>query len=179
MHILSITAIAQGSLGQRSPLDLFAWTVLQFLGHQQPRHVEASEPLAFITLEAALRGKLESVPTYDGSVATSPSGGIPRPSRVLPYDPTASHCWYPDTVLALCDELVPDGSNDSRIPRMSWYRISRLDGPRGTTVATFPNILTGPVTVTDVADSANARNRFRGIIIDSPFSYTFGPSGCL
>jgi len=141
--------------------------------------LNASEPLAFITLEAALRGKLHSVPTYDGSVATSPSGGVLRPSRVLPYHPTASHCWYLDTVLALCDELVPDGSNDSRIPRMSWYRISRLDGPRGTAVATFPSILTGPVTVTDVADSANARNRLGGIIIDSPFSYTFGPSGCL
>jgi len=43
-----------------------------------------------------------------------------RPTKALPYHPTASHCSYPDTVLAMCDELIPRNSNDSKIPCMTW-----------------------------------------------------------
>ncbi len=46
-------------------------------------------------------------------------------------------------------------------------------------VATFPDILKGPVSITGPADSPNAKNRLSGIIIDSPFSYTFVPPGSL
>ena len=138
-------------------------------------NLNVREPLAFLTLEAALSGKLDRVPTYDGStVGNLP--GILRPTKALPYHPTASHCWYPDTVQALCDELIPDNSNDPGIPRMSWYG-SRY--PRGNVVATFPDIPKGPVSITGPADSPNAKNRLSGIIIDSPFSYTFVPPGSL
>ena len=132
-------------------------------------NLNVREPLAFLTLEAALNGKLNRVPTYDGStVGHTP--GILRPTKPLPYHPTASYCWYPDTVQAMCDEMIPDNSNDSSIPRMSWYG-SRY--PMGTVVATFPDILNGPVTITGMQDAGDAKNWLSGMIIDSPFSYTF------
>ncbi len=89
-------------------------------------NLNVREPLAFLTLEAALNGKLDLVPTYDGSTEGN-TPGILRPSKALPYHPTASHCWYPDTVQALCDELIPDNSNDSSV--MVWFPLSQ--GKRG------------------------------------------------
>lgn len=138
-------------------------------------NLNVREPLALITLEAALRGKLDRIPTYDGSTKGNDLGII-RPTKVLPYHPTASHCWYPDTVQAMCDELSPDSSSDSSIPRMSWHGFRY---PRGTAVAAFPDILKGPVSVLGPADSPDAKDRLGGIIIDSPFSYTFAAPGSL
>jgi len=135
--------------------------------------INTVEPLAFVTLEAALDGKVDKVPTYDGSIVNPSSSDILRPTKVLPYNPTASYCYYPETVKAICDELIPNSSNDATIPRMSWFRIISPKSPRGAVVASFPDILTDPVTITKVSDSPNARNRLNGIIIDSPFSYTF------
>jgi len=39
----------------------------------------------------------------------------------LPYKATASHCWRDDTVRALGDGLLPRGSDDHSIPRMTWW----------------------------------------------------------
>jgi len=137
--------------------------------------LNALEPLAFVRLEAALTGRGDKVPTYCGNYAGHPSG-ILRPTRVLPYHPTASYCWYPDTVEAMCDELIPDNSNDTSIPRMSWQR-PHYSGAgamhRASVTATFPDILSGPVSITAIADSVDARDRLSGMIIDSPYSYTF------
>ncbi|MBW2149320.1 MAG: hypothetical protein JRI22_20145 [Deltaproteobacteria bacterium] len=138
-------------------------------------NLNVTEPLAFLRLEAALNGKLDMVPTYDGSTVGN-SSVILRPTKALLYHPSASHCWYPDTVEAMCDELIPDSSNDSSIPRMSWYRLGRR---LKTVVASFPDILNGPVSIIGPVDSANAKNQLGGIIIDSPFSYTFVAPGSL
>ena len=135
-------------------------------------NLNASEPLAFLTLEAALCGKLDRVPTYDGSTVGNASGVL-RPTKALPYHPTASYCWYPDTVQAMCDELIPDSSNDTSIPCMSWQG-SRY--PKRKVVATFTDILKGPVSITGMFDAPDAKNWLSGMIIDSPFSYTFAGS---
>ena len=132
-------------------------------------NVNATEPLAFLILEAALRGKLDQVPTYDGSTIGDIVDYL-RPTKVLPYHPTASNCSYPDTVLASCDELVPGNSSDSKIPRMTWQNWRHA---KGKVVATFPDILEGPATITGLNDVSDAKNWLSGMIIDSPFSYTF------
>lgn len=132
------------------------------------------EPLAFLRLQAALNGKLDRVPTYDGSTEGYLFGNL-RPTKALPYHPSASHCWHPDTVMALCDELIPKNSNDSSIPRLSWYRGLHKE----TLVATFPDILDGPVTIEGPSDAGDSPNLLKGITIDSPHSYTFTPPGGL
>ncbi|MHC4177403.1 MAG: hypothetical protein ACYSWU_07850 [Planctomycetota bacterium] len=137
-------------------------------------NLNVREPLAFLRLEAALSGKLHEVPTYDGSTVGNLLG-ILRPTKALPYHPSASHCWHPDTVQAMCDELIPQNSNDSSIPRMSWYRNKHQE----TVAATFPNILGSPVRIVGPSDAADSKNLLSGIIIDSPFSYTFSPPGGL
>ncbi len=133
------------------------------------------EPLALLRLEAAINGKLEIVPTYDGSTVGNLLG-ILRPTKALPYHPTASYCWYPDTVQAMCDELIPDNSSDTSIPRMSWTR-PRYSGGGGrhrkSVTAAFPDILSGPVSIAGAVDSGDSKYRLNGMIIDSPFSYTF------
>lgn len=132
------------------------------------------EPLAFLTLEAALQGKLDQVPTYDGSTVGQ-LFNILRSPKVLPYSPTASHCWHPNTVSALCDELVPKSSNDTSIPAMSWYRGRHKVG----VVATFPDILEKPATIEGPRDVTDAPHWLKGITIDSRHRYTFVPPGSL
>jgi hypothetical protein len=53
---------------------------------------------------------------------------------------------------------------------MSWQG-SRY--PKGNVVASFPDILKGPVSITAMADAADAKNCLGGMVIDSPFSYSF------
>jgi len=133
------------------------------------------EPLAFVGLQAALTGKGDKVPTYAGSYPGQETH-ILRPTKVLPYNPIASFCYYADTVEAICDELLPANSNDRTIPLMSWYypRHGGLGSRQlKSMTAIFPDILNGPVSITALADSTDAVNWLTGIIIDSPFSYDF------
>ena len=66
----------------------------------------SAEPLAILTLEAALRGKLDQVPTYDGS---NEGETVPylRPLNSRPYRPRVSHLAYSYTAEAMCDDLLP------------------------------------------------------------------------
>ena len=42
----------------------------------------------------------------------------PKPN---PYSPTASHVFGGDTVDALCDNVLPQSSDDEGIPRLTWW----------------------------------------------------------
>ena len=131
------------------------------------------EPLAFLRLEAALRGRLDEVPSYDGSTLGS-LFDILRPTQWLPYHPTVSHRWYPTTELALCDELVPDHSGDRSVPHLSWQRGRH----KRSAEVVFPDILSGPVDVRGPTDAPDSPFLLRGITIDSPHPYRFvGPGG--
>ena len=132
------------------------------------------EPLAFLTLEAALGGKLNQVPTYDGSTVGYLYNML-RSRKVLPYEPTVSHHWYPDAVTALCDELIPKNSNDNSIPRLTWYRGKHQES----VVATFPDLIEKPVTVIGPSDATDAPNLLKGITLDSPHGYRFAAPGSL
>ena len=90
------------------------------------------EPLAFITLQAALDGKLDKVPTYDQSnrfmwsrteIMAGQSllpGGWLRSPRALPYHPRASHHLPGITPTAACDEIIPENSQDNSVPLFTW-----------------------------------------------------------
>ena len=47
----------------------------------------------------------------------------PLPSSTLATraKPSASHCWQSDTVLALNDQIEPSASDDTNIPRFTWW----------------------------------------------------------
>lgn len=133
------------------------------------------EPLAFLTLEAALRDQIDNVPTYDGTVAAIGSDGVLRPVSALPYQPTASVCWYAHTVDAMCDGLIPENSQDSSIPQMSWFRSQHTES----VTAVFPDVLTEPIEVAAPNDAEGTSRLLNGVMLDSPFSYTFVGPGSL
>ena len=129
----------------------------------------SAEPLALLTLEAALRGKPGQVPSY---VASNEGEQVPylRPLKSRPYNPSASHLSYPYTVKALCDDLLPGSSGDTSVPVMSWENVRKASDEA---IVTFPDVLKGPVTIVGMTDQSEARNSVSGMFVDSPHSYTF------
>ncbi len=126
-------------------------------------------PLAILTLEAALRGKLDQVPTYAASNEAEYKPHL-RPLKWRPYKPTVSHLYYPGSANALCDDLHPESTEDGRIPFMAWAQVRK---PTDDAVVTFPDILKGPATISGLADHPESRNSVSVMNIDSPHSYTF------
>ncbi len=64
------------------------------------------EPGAMMVWMAETRNKAEpTVPPTPAGLAT----------------PSASHCWRNDTVSALNDQIEPAASDDTRIPRFTWW----------------------------------------------------------
>lgn len=49
------------------------------------------------------------------------------PPEILPYHPAASHCYSGDTITALCDRLIPSGSDDQSIPRITFWNHKGTD----------------------------------------------------
>ena len=127
------------------------------------------EPLALLTLEAALRGKLSQVPTYAGSNEAEQKPYI-RPLKFRPWTPSVSHLHYPDCAEAMCDDLYPGSSGGGGAPVMSWANVRK---PTDEAIASFPDVLDGPATITGLNDHPEARNSLSGMIIDSHHSYTF------
>jgi pectate lyase len=129
----------------------------------------SAEPLALLTLEAALRGKLAQVPTY---AASNEGEQVPylRPLKSRPYNPSASHLSYPYTVKALCDDLLPASSGDTSVPVMSWENVRKASDEA---IVTFPDLLKGPVTISGMTDQPETRNSVSAMLIDSMHRYTF------
>jgi DUF1680 family protein len=46
---------------------------------------------------------------------------LPSPTVATRAKPSASHCWQNDTVSALNDQVEPATSDDSKIPRFTWW----------------------------------------------------------
>ena len=46
---------------------------------------------------------------------------LPSPTLASCARPSASHCWQNDTVSALNDQVEPTASDDSKIPRFTWW----------------------------------------------------------
>jgi DUF1680 family protein len=46
---------------------------------------------------------------------------LPPPTLASRATPSASHCWRQDTVSALNDQLAPAASDDTTIPRFTWW----------------------------------------------------------
>ena len=128
----------------------------------------SAQPLALLTLEAALRGKLDQVPTY---AASNEAEAVPylRPLESRPYSPRASHIAYPSSLEAMCDDLLPKSSGDTNVPVMSWQNVRKATDEA---IVTVPDILEGPVTIAGLTDHAETRNSVSGLIIDSPHSCT-------
>ena len=129
----------------------------------------SAEPLAYLTLEAALRGKLNQVPSYAGS---NEGEAVPylRPLKSRPYKPTVSHLAYSYSLKAVCDDLLPKSSGDRGVPHMSWQNVRKATDEA---IVTFPDILKGPVTVRGMNDHPESRNSVSAMVIDSPHRYTF------
>lgn len=148
----------------RAEQRLFTPTVLH-----RTANLCSAEPLALLTLEAALRGKLDQVPTYSGSNEGEDRPYL-RPLKTRPYNPTVSHLAYSYTPKAMCDDLLPKSSGDTTLPVMSWHRVRKATDEA---IVTFPDIATGPVTIEGMSDALEARNSVSGLIIDSPHQHTF------
>ena len=146
-----------------------------FIREELQRYVNLNgyEPLAFLTLQAALTGQLDKVPTFDASSLGSPdfTGGQARPTKALPYHPTASFCAPENNVLAMCDEIVPANSKDARVPAFSWHRSRAYQ--MASVAAVFPDVLKEPATIKGLGDFIAAKNWIGRMVIDSPISYTF------
>ncbi|MEM7231847.1 MAG: hypothetical protein AAF517_06725, partial [Planctomycetota bacterium] len=129
----------------------------------------SAEPLALLTLEAALRGKLDLVPSYAASHEAEHQPYL-RPLKLRPYRPTASNLFFPHCTEAICDDMLPKSSGDSSVPVMSWQNVKK---PTDESIASFPDILDGPATISELSDHPETRNSLSGMIIDSRHSYTF------
>ena len=129
----------------------------------------SAEPLALLTLEAALQGRLDEVPSYAGSNEGEQMPFL-RALESRPYMPSVSHLYYPHIATALCDDLLPSSSRDTSVPVMSWENVRK---PTREASVTFPDVLDGPVTVSAMADHSESRNSVSAMIIDSKHSYTF------
>ncbi len=129
----------------------------------------SAEPLALLTLEAALRGKLADVPAYTGSNEGEQASYL-RPLTSRPYNPGVSHLYYPHVATALCDDLLPASSGDTSIPIMSWQNVRK---PTNEAVVSFPDVLEGPAMVSGMIDHAETRNSVSEMIVDSKHGYTF------
>lgn len=129
----------------------------------------SAEPLAYLTLEAALRGKLDEVPSYAGS---NEGEAVPylRPLKSRPYNPTVSHLAYSYSLKAVCDDLLPESSSDREVPHMSWQNVRKATDEA---IVTFPDILDGPVIIKGMKDHPESRNSVSAMVIDSPHGYTF------
>jgi len=46
---------------------------------------------------------------------------LPLPTLASRATPSASHCWQKDTVAALNDQIEPAASDDTKIPRFTWW----------------------------------------------------------
>ena len=46
---------------------------------------------------------------------------LPWPTMASRSTPSASHCWRNDSVWALNDQIEPNASDDTRIPRFTWW----------------------------------------------------------
>lgn len=82
---------------------------------QQP-----AEPITLIPMGAA-RLRISAFPTAS---TNSNSTKWNRPKQLptpLPYNPTASHCYQGDSVLAMCDQIEPISSADQSIKRLTFW----------------------------------------------------------
>lgn len=129
----------------------------------------SAEPLALLTLEAALRDQSEKVPTYAGS---NEGEAIPylRPLKIRPYKTKTSHLAYSYATEAICDDLLPASSSDTSVPVMAWQNVKKATNKA---IVEFPNILNGPVTIEGMVDHSESRNSISEMNIDSEHSYTF------
>ncbi|MBN2508208.1 MAG: glycoside hydrolase family 127 protein [Verrucomicrobia bacterium] len=118
---------------------------LNMVGPLQPSPAKTDQPVDTVTLipMGAARLRIASFPTVsaDGEGHQWVAAAKPKPSV---YRASASHCNPGDTVEALGDGLEPSRSNDTAIPRFTWWP------HRGTREwAQFD--FTSPITVSQVA----------------------------
>lgn len=130
----------------------------------------SAEPLALLTLEAALRGKPNQVPAYANSNQEGGAAGLLRPSKIHPFNPTVSNEFFPDPKESMCDDLLPKSSSDASAPVMSWDRARK---PNDEAIVTFPDIFPGPVSIIAMAELAETRNSVSRMIVESPHAITF------
>ncbi len=90
---------------------------LGLVGKLQPSPVKTEEPAETITLVpmGAARLRITSFPVV-GHDAESRAWVVAKAPPV-----TASHCYANDSVEAMVDGIVPKSSNDSAIPRFTWW----------------------------------------------------------
>ena len=87
------------------------------VGKLQPSPVKSEEPVETITLipMGAARLRVTAFPVI-GKGKSAYEWTIPKPMPV-----SASHCFESDTLEALIDAKEPKSSNDSTIPRFTWW----------------------------------------------------------
>ena len=129
-------------------------------------NLDTREPLALITLEAALRGQLEKVPTYDGNgrFMWARIRGMAGQSPDPWYEVLRSADWNVDTKWNLdSDGRWTNAANwTPRIPRGFWGDI-----------AVFPNVITADRTI----DATGNQDVCTGLVFDSDHSYTLTGGG--
>jgi hypothetical protein len=94
---------------------------LGLVGLLQPspaRSVEPTETVSLIPMGAA-RLRIAAFPTISDGPTAHEWALLPEPPEPIPA--SASHCWLGDTTDALSDGLVPSRSDDTSVPRFTWW----------------------------------------------------------
>jgi pectate lyase len=129
-------------------------------------NLDTREPLALITLEAALRGQLEKVPTYDGN-------GRFMWARIPGMAGQVSDPWY--QVLRSKDWDIDAKWNVDRDGR--WTNAGNWipGSPRGWwgDIAVFPDVITTDRTI----DTNGYQEACTGLVFDADHSYTLTGGG--
>jgi hypothetical protein len=81
-----------------------------------PVQTQAPEETITMVPMGAARLRISAFPV----AATNGTSWL-APKPVLPYNPTASHVFSGDDILALCDQIEPKSSSDDSIPRQTWW----------------------------------------------------------
>lgn len=109
--------LAQGKQIPKWTLDKYGLCAV--LQPSPARSEQPEEPITLIPMGAA-RLRISAFPT----IGTGPDARqwvVPSVPQKSHYKASASRCFAGDTVEALADDLVPNASNDSSIPRFTWW----------------------------------------------------------
>ena len=94
---------------------------LGLVGKLQQSPAKSDEPAETVTLipMGCARLRISAFPTIGFGDEAHQWIAPPKPAKPIPTK--ASHCWGADTVDACSDKLLPENSNDSGIPRLTFW----------------------------------------------------------
>ncbi len=94
---------------------------LGLVGKLQPSPAKSDEPIEKVSLipMGCARLRISAFPTIGADPDAHQWTAPPKPAKPIPTK--VSHCWGADTPNACSDKLLPKNSNDSSIPRLTFW----------------------------------------------------------